>query len=239
MAHKTLIGGTAYEISGGKTLVGGTAYSIAKGRTLVGGAGYEIPFGLQPGPVNYVETTGANCFDTGFYPAVQCYFRVVLDCEFVGGQPGSYPMAFGAWPSAGQSMFAWGVTSNMATWYMYNNRTTKTASVSASGRIILDANNQTGNWTVNGATVASFGPQVVYTQRSILLGAARNSYAADFFSKIRIFSCQMSYATSTSSGFTVGRNYVPHMDTSGKGYLYDTITGAALYPSGTGDALVG
>ena len=44
MAHKTLIGGTAYEISGGKTLIGGTAYSIAKGKTLVGGTAYEVGF---------------------------------------------------------------------------------------------------------------------------------------------------------------------------------------------------
>lgn len=45
MAHKTLVGGTAYEISGGKTLVGGTAYSIAGGKTLVGGTAYDIGFG--------------------------------------------------------------------------------------------------------------------------------------------------------------------------------------------------
>lgn len=44
MAHKTLIGGTAYEIAGGKSLIGGTAYSKAKGRTLVGGTGYDISF---------------------------------------------------------------------------------------------------------------------------------------------------------------------------------------------------
>lgn len=44
MAHKTLIGGTAYEISGGKTLVNGTAYSIKNGKTLVGGTAYEIAF---------------------------------------------------------------------------------------------------------------------------------------------------------------------------------------------------
>lgn len=46
MAHKTLIGGTAYEISGGRTLVGGTAYSISGGRTLVNGTGYDISFGV-------------------------------------------------------------------------------------------------------------------------------------------------------------------------------------------------
>ena len=44
MAHKTLIGGTAYEVSGGKTLIGGTAYSIKNGKTLVGGTVYEVAF---------------------------------------------------------------------------------------------------------------------------------------------------------------------------------------------------
>ena len=45
MAHKTLINGTAYEITGGKTLIDGTAYSIAGGKTLIGGTGYDISFG--------------------------------------------------------------------------------------------------------------------------------------------------------------------------------------------------
>ena len=44
MAHKTLIGGTAYDIKGGKCLVGGTVYSIKKGRTLINGTGEDIVF---------------------------------------------------------------------------------------------------------------------------------------------------------------------------------------------------
>lgn len=44
MAHKTLVGGTAYEIKGGKTLIGGTAYSIKNGKTLVDGTVYGISF---------------------------------------------------------------------------------------------------------------------------------------------------------------------------------------------------
>ena len=47
MAHKTLIGGTSYDISGGKTLVNGTSYSIAGGKTLVGGTDYDISFGVD------------------------------------------------------------------------------------------------------------------------------------------------------------------------------------------------
>ena len=44
MAHKTLVNGTAYEVTGGKCLVNGTVYSIKKGRTLIGGTGDDITF---------------------------------------------------------------------------------------------------------------------------------------------------------------------------------------------------
>lgn len=44
MAHKTLIGGTAYDLTGGGCLIGGTGYNITGGRTLVGGTGYDISF---------------------------------------------------------------------------------------------------------------------------------------------------------------------------------------------------
>ena len=44
MAHKTLINGTEYEITGGKTLVNGTEYSISNGKTLVDGTEYDISF---------------------------------------------------------------------------------------------------------------------------------------------------------------------------------------------------
>lgn len=47
MAHKTLIGGTAYESTGGKTLVGGTAYSIVGGKTLVSGTAYTLSFSAK------------------------------------------------------------------------------------------------------------------------------------------------------------------------------------------------
>lgn len=49
MAHKTLIGGTAYEIGGGKTLIGGTAYAIKGGKTMVDGTVRNISFATQIG----------------------------------------------------------------------------------------------------------------------------------------------------------------------------------------------
>lgn len=54
MAHKAMIDGKVYEVSGGKTMVGGKVYSIANGKTMVGGKAYEIAFG---GDVMIVEIT--------------------------------------------------------------------------------------------------------------------------------------------------------------------------------------
>lgn len=73
MAHKTLIDGTAYEVSGGKTLIDGTAYSIDKGKARVDGTAYEVGFvkmatvtitgqtGIMPGQkIVYVEIDGVT-----------------------------------------------------------------------------------------------------------------------------------------------------------------------------------
>ena len=73
--HKTLIGGTGYEISGGRTLVDGTGYSVSKGRTLVGGTGYDIAFGIPlgsiaEGTIVYVNENGSPA---AFYVAKHNY----------------------------------------------------------------------------------------------------------------------------------------------------------------------
>lgn len=44
MAHKTLIDGTAYSVTGGRDLIGGTGYAKKLGRTLINGTGYDVPF---------------------------------------------------------------------------------------------------------------------------------------------------------------------------------------------------
>ena len=62
MAHKVLVDGTAYEISGGRTLVNGTGYSIDKGKTLVGGTVYEVGFAPSEVTVTITKTSaGSNC----------------------------------------------------------------------------------------------------------------------------------------------------------------------------------
>lgn len=58
MAHKTLIGGTAYNVVGGTTLVSGTSYRISAGKTLVSGTGYSLPFGASTVPYSLDDWPG-------------------------------------------------------------------------------------------------------------------------------------------------------------------------------------
>ena len=67
MSHKTLIGGTAYDIIGGKTLASGTSYSIKNGKVLISGTAYDISFFLPPDVLDIWNGTtsygsiAANC----------------------------------------------------------------------------------------------------------------------------------------------------------------------------------
>ena len=60
MAHKSLVGGTAYNISGGKSMVSGTSYNISGGKTLVGGTGYSISFALDNNDDAYAMLYNSN-----------------------------------------------------------------------------------------------------------------------------------------------------------------------------------
>lgn len=68
MAHKALVDGTAYEITGGRTLVNGTGYSIDKGKTLVDGTAYEVGFS-QPVTVEIINTYN-------YYDVKSCYVSI-------------------------------------------------------------------------------------------------------------------------------------------------------------------
>lgn len=66
MAHKTLIGSTAYEIKGGRDLIGGTGYDKKSGKVLIGGTAYDIPFSngiplstITPGAILYLNESGS------------------------------------------------------------------------------------------------------------------------------------------------------------------------------------
>lgn len=53
MAHKTMVGGTAYSIVGGRSMVSGTTYDIVSGKTMVDGTTYNISFARDPLVIKY------------------------------------------------------------------------------------------------------------------------------------------------------------------------------------------
>lgn len=66
MAHKTLISGTAYSVSGGRELIGGTGYDCKAGKTLSGGTAFTVPFSkgiplstITPGAILYLNESGS------------------------------------------------------------------------------------------------------------------------------------------------------------------------------------
>ena len=66
MAHKTLISGTAYSVSGGRELIGGTGYGCKAGKTLIGGTAFTVPFSkgiplntITPGAILYLNESGS------------------------------------------------------------------------------------------------------------------------------------------------------------------------------------
>lgn len=64
MAHKTLIGGTVYEVNGGKVLVSGTSYGIASGKTMVNGTGYDITFATI---ISFTIQLDGEAYPTTYY----------------------------------------------------------------------------------------------------------------------------------------------------------------------------
>lgn len=66
MAHKTLISGTAYSVTGGRELIGGTGYGCKAGKTLIGGTAFTVPFAkgiplstITPGAILMLNESGS------------------------------------------------------------------------------------------------------------------------------------------------------------------------------------
>lgn len=70
MAHKVIIGGTAYEVDGGADLVGGTVYKKDHGKVIVGGTAYEVGFEKTA-----IVRLMSNTFAEGDYAEASVFYR--------------------------------------------------------------------------------------------------------------------------------------------------------------------
>ena len=150
MGHKTLIGGTAYDISGGKTLIGGTAYDIKGGKTLIGGTGYDISFAQREqtlpalmAAANLIDIAGRNSSSTGTVsltlPAAGTYY-ILSFCE--------------GYMSVSKVIYDGSSCTNTVLAQISGGYTRPQAYVS--GGTVYYSNNGTGSASVRGATLAVF-----------------------------------------------------------------------------------
>lgn len=150
MGHKTLIGGTAYEIKGGKTLIGGTAYDIKGGKTLIGGTGFDISFAQREqtlpalmAAANLIDIAGRNSSSTGTVsltlPAAGTYY-ILSFCE--------------GYMSVSKVIYDGSSCTNTVLAQISGGYTRPQAYVS--GGTVYYSNNGTGSATVRGATLAVF-----------------------------------------------------------------------------------
>lgn len=106
MAHKTMVGGTVYDITGGRSISGSTVYEIDKGRTLIGGTAYDISFAdlsvlyelatpLVGSGSTYIDT-GIHLLETSMDWSIVCTYtstavsgwQTLFHCMY---ESGSYP----------------------------------------------------------------------------------------------------------------------------------------------------
>lgn len=201
MAHRALIGGTAYEISGGKTLVGGTAYSIAKGRTLVGGTGYDVPF-ISPAKVKDLYSTSIHTTPLAFMTYANGYW-VVGGTTTLNGSTIAYTTQIdGSWTTQTISVdegniYLNGIAYGDGYWVLAGQKRIGTSS--GDYAVILYATSLSGPWT----------EKVLWGYSSIVGSSAECiTYAGGYwavggcFKNSSTYYARIAYATSLSGTWT-------------------------------------
>ena len=129
MAHKTLIGGTAYELKGGRDLIGGTGYGRKAGKTLIGGAAYDVSF--KPATATLKITVAADSKMDGL--------RMIAEISCGGNEytdPGEYEVPVGSTVT----IKARGRYSSTDVWIYLNGVKVKTGTGSASYDFTISKN---------------------------------------------------------------------------------------------------
>ena len=188
----------------------------------------ELPSGYTQ--VLYIESSGTQYIDSMFKPNQDT--RVVLDFQMTAENSDlSANVVFGARSSASSKAFAvqWN-TSNDNFQHFYNNGYDNLDFGKFDIRQIVEMNKNV--FSLNGEThtrtYASF--QCAY---ALYLFALNNAGTVAFYSKMRMYSCQI------YDNGTLIRDYVPCLNANGTAGLYDVINGVFYENAGTGSFAVG
>ena len=180
--------------------------------------------------VEYIESSGTQYIDSMFKPNQDT--RVVLDFQVTAENSDlSANVVFGARSSASSKAFAvqWN-TSNDNFQHFYNNGYDNLDFGKFDIRQIVEMNKNV--FSLNGEThtrtYASF--QCAY---ALYLFALNNAGTVAFYSKMRLYSCQI------YDNGTLIRDYVPCLNASGTAGLYDMANGVFYTNAGTGGFVPG
>ena len=166
--------------------------------------------------VEYLESSGTQYIDTGLMANTNT--RVVLDFMYLSGSG-----IFGSFENGKDFALEYAG----GKWYTYygNNHGYGTAAT-ANRRCIADVNRNVA--TVDGVVVRTATANTFSATKPFLLFCFYNRTAPDYFSSIRVYSCQI------YDNGTLVRDLWPAFDPEGVACLYDKVEQKYYYNAGTG-----
>lgn len=177
-----------------------------------------LPYGYSQ--VEYIESTGTQCIDTGIIPVPN--IRIEVDFLLTSAQStGGIISAELSWPTNLCSIDAWA--------YRYGSKyQSHTLTANKLYSVVMD----NGVFTENGVTVFT-GSGAVSTTIPLTVFAVNRGSSQNEFAKARLYSAKI------ATNGTVVRNFVPCLNPSGVPGLYDTVSGGFFGNIGSGTFLHG
>lgn len=182
-------------------------------------------------PVTYIQSTGTQYIDTGFKPNQNT--RIIVDMDVTAADAQS--ALFGARNSYQNNGFALHTWQKNAGYQIdYATNASNVTTVTSSGRHTIDFNGNVltvDDTVINTYTEATF--QCNYTALIFSVHTGDSHMMEKFPTKAKLYSCKI------YDNNTLVRDFVPCMNDSGVGCLYDKVNQVCYYNNGTGDFIVG
>lgn len=189
------------------------------------------PIPSQVNFVNYIESTGTQYIDTGYYPKWNT--RVVADVQMTTYS--AIRAAFGCRndnsSTASLAFMAFQTGTNKMRSDYFGSSLTLTLSGTTDQRLTIDKNKNV--MTVGGVSVTNTAKTSGESTYTMLLFSYHNSASVGNMTSMKLYSCQI------YEGDVLVHDYKPCFDPNGVACLYDLVNEEYVYNSGTGDFIAG
>lgn len=180
--------------------------------------------------IEYIETTGTQYIDTGFYPNQDT--RVVVDVDTTSSKSLSFPAIFSTSSlSSNKQRFVLMLYNEQAGFHdHYGGTAINSSNIGMYGRHIIDKNK---NITyLDGEAVSTFAYSAFQSTVSLNLFAS-NDGSMQYYAKVKMYSCKV------YDNDVLIRDFVPCKNASGTVGLYDIVNSKFYANNGTGTFTAG